>query len=132
MKRRLHIAVRIAFVLYLVAVAWLCFGKFDSLPHVERTLLGIPTDKVVHFLMFLPFPILSFLAFDGYPGKHGTAVLYTILAFFAGCAFAAATECIQARLSYRTGDGVDFQADFLALAAGSLLVLFKVLRKHKE
>ena len=36
---------RILFLLYLAGLLLLCFGKFDSVPSVPRSLLGIPTDK---------------------------------------------------------------------------------------
>ena len=52
------------FAIYLVLVAYCCFWNFDSLPAVDRTMFGIPTDKLVHFLMFFPFPILCDLAFE--------------------------------------------------------------------
>ena len=60
---------RILFAVYLAAVLVLCFGKFPSSEDVPKYLWGIPTDKIVHFLMFLPFPVLAYLAFDRYPGK---------------------------------------------------------------
>ena len=47
MTRRQILWARILFGLYLVAVAVLCFGKFDSAQDVPRDLWGIPTDKIV-------------------------------------------------------------------------------------
>ena len=71
MTKALKITFRVAFYLYLIAIAVLCFGKFSDLPSVSNTILGIPTDKVVHFVMFFPFPILAFLAYDT-PYYHHT------------------------------------------------------------
>ena len=132
MTRRQLIWARILFAVYLAAVAFLCFGRFDSSQDVPMDLWGIPTDKVVHFLMFFPFPLLACLAFGGYRGKPGQAVLKTVLAFLAGCAFAAGTEWVQTRLPYRSGDPVDFQADALALLLSSVIVLLLVLVKHRK
>ena len=126
------LAARIAFFLYLAAIVWLCFGQFDQVPQMQRTIWGIPTDKIAHFLMFFPFPLLACLAFGGYRGKPGQAVLKTALAFLAGCAFAAGTEWVQTRLPYRSGDPVDFQADALALLLSSVIVLLLVLVKHRK
>ena len=132
MTRRQLIWARILFAVYLAAVAFLCFGQFSSSEDVPMDLWGIPTDKVVHFLMFFPFPLLAFLAFGGYQGQVGKAVLKTAVAFLAGCAFAAGTEWVQTRLPYRSGDPVDFQADALALLFSSIIVLLLVLVKHRK
>ena len=132
MTRRQLVIARILFAMYLVAVAVLCFGKFESSQDMPRELWGIPTDKVVHFLMFFPFPALAYLAFDRYKGNRSSSFLWEGVAFLAGCAYAAVTELIQSRLSYRSGDPVDFQADFLALAACSVFILIIILLKHKK
>ena len=132
MTRRQILRARILFGLYLVAVAVLCFGKFDSSQDVPMDLWGIPTDKIVHFLMFFPFPILACLASGGYRGERWQATFRTVIAFLAGCAFAAATEWVQTWLSYRSGDPVDFGADALALLLSSAIVLIIVLAKHRK
>ena len=56
------ILARFLFFLYLAGIAFLCFMHVDKLPDVQKFIFGIPTDKVVHFGMFLPFPILAYLA----------------------------------------------------------------------
>ena len=103
------------------------------MPDVQRSFWGIPTDKIVHFLMFFPFPILAFLAFDGYSAKPWLSVLGTVAIFAAGILLAVGTEVGQARLTtYRSGDVNDFKADLLALGISSLIVLlinFRRLRK---
>ena len=132
MTRRQLIWARILFAVYLAAVAFLCFGQFSGSQDVPMDLWGIPTDKVVHFLMFFPFPLLACLAFGGYRGTPGQAVLKTAAAFLAGCVFAAGTEWVQTRLPYRSGDPVDFQADALALLLSSIIVLLLVLVKHRK
>jgi VanZ family protein len=127
------LAARIAFFLYLAAVVWLCFGHFDGMPDVQRSFWGIPTDKIVHFLMFFPFPILAFLAFDGYSAKPWLSVLGTVATFAAGILLAVGTEVGQARLTtYRSGDVNDFKADLLALGISSLIVLLINIRKLRK
>ena len=132
MTHRQIIWARILFAVYLATVAFLCFGKFSSSHDVPKDLWGIPTDKVVHFLMFFPFPLLACLAQGGYRGKPGQAILKTVLAFLAGCAFAACTEWIQTRIPYRSGDPVDFQADAWALLLSSIIVLILVFAKKSK
>lgn len=133
MTRRQLIWARILFVVYLVAVAVLCFGKFDSSNDLPKELWGIPADKIVHFLMFFPFPILAFLAFDGYSAKPWLSVLGTVATFAAGILLAVGTEVGQARLTtYRSGDVNDFKADLLALGISSLIVLLINFRKLRK
>lgn len=113
---------RILFFLYLVAVAFVCFMRPDRLPDVQKDILGIPSDKVAHFLMFFPFPILTFLSFGKPNKKPWGAVLFAFLNLLAGSAVAALTEYVQGLLPYRTKDFSDFKADFLALVISTLLV----------
>lgn len=114
------ILARILFVVYLAAIAFLCFMHADKIPDMQKTLFGIPTDKVAHFLMFLPFPILTFLAYDHVTNKVWSAVLFAVLTFAVGAAIAWGTEYIQGMLPYRSRDVADFRADLLALGISSL------------
>ena len=132
MTRRQLLYARILFAMYIIAVLVLCFGHFERTREIPREFLGIPMDKIVHFLMFLPLPFLAFFAFDGYTEKFWTSVLWTSVTFVAGCLFAAATEIGQALLtSYRSGDPTDFRADLIAIALGSLIIFFIDLSKQK-
>lgn len=118
---------------YIVTVAALCFMKPSSLPQVELDFFGIPMDKVVHFIMFLPFSILAYMTF--WPADAGKirkmAVLLVIVIFGAG--MAVATERIQALTGYRTGDIMDFAADMTGILTGAALTaLFILLKKDRE
>lgn len=132
MTRRQLILARILFAAYIVAVLVLCFGKFEGTEDVPLDLWGIPTDKIVHFLMFFPLPLLAYLAFDRYAAKAWHSVLWAAVTFLAGTAFAAFTELVQSRLSYRSGDPADFQADLAAILASSVIVLIVILFKPKK
>ena len=116
------ILARILFFLYLVAIAFLCFMHVDKLPDVQKFILGIPTDKMAHFLMFLPFPILAYLAYDHLTNKVWSAILFALATFVIGCLLAYGTEYVQGRLPYRSMDIKDFKADALALAISSVFV----------
>ena len=132
MTRKQLILARIVFAVYILAVLVLCFGKFESSQDMPKDLWGIPLDKIVHFLMFFPFPLLAYLAFDRYREKRWAAAPWTAVAFLGGGAFAAFTELVQSRLAYRSGDPADFKADAIALVASSVIVLIVILAKHQK
>ena len=129
MKRSIVIAARILMVIYIVALAILCFGHFDSLPRIHDKILGFDPDKFVHFLMFLPFPLLFYYAIGKNPSGPGKAIGTVLLIFLAGCVLAAATEVGQGFLPYRSADPKDFVADTFALALISLVVFILMLVK---
>ncbi len=120
---------RIAFLLYLAVLMYLCFGKFSVIPQAPRNLFGIEGDKAVHFIMFLPFPILSYFAFPFPPHRVWHSVLLVLCILAVGSAFAAGTELIQDLIPYREADTADFTADFLALCLSSAAVLALDLNK---
>ncbi|MBR4134092.1 MAG: VanZ family protein [Bacteroidales bacterium] len=115
---------RIVFLLYLAAVLYLCFGNFSDMSSVAKHFLGIESDKVVHFLMFLPFPILFYMAF-GWRTRNPWHSMLMVLAILAlGCLIAAGTELVQELIPYRAADIADFMADFLALCIASTVTFF--------
>ncbi len=116
------ILARILFFLYLAAIAFLCFMHVDKLPDVDKFLFGIPADKLAHFLMFLPFPILAYLAYDHLTNRFWSAVLFVAATFIIGALLAYGTEYVQGKLPYRSMDINDFKADALALAISSVFV----------
>lgn len=132
-SRRHKIAFQVLFFLYIALLLFLCFGQFQNMHSVPRTILGIPSDKVVHFCMFFPFPILAFLAFDQYTDTMRQSLLFSGITFVVGILLALGTEWGQAHLTrYRSGDTRDFLADSLALVLGTLIVLFWDIRKQKK
>lgn len=117
---------------YLVAVGFLCFNNFHSVPDIRTQFLNIPTDKVVHFCMFLPFPVLAFFCYDKVTNKPWQALLLAMATFIAGAAIAGGTELIQEFLPYREGDLKDYAADLIALAVSSTAVFIADLRQMRE
>ena len=113
---------RLLFFLYLAAVAFLCFMHVDKLPEVQKFILGIPTDKIAHFLMFLPFPILAYLAYDHLTNKLSHAFLFALATLIVGVLMAYGTEYVQGKLPYRSMDINDFKADALAIALSTVAV----------
>ncbi|MBQ9309839.1 MAG: VanZ family protein [Bacteroidales bacterium] len=118
------ILARLLFVVYLAAVAFLCFMRVDRLPDVQKFILGIPTDKIAHFLMFLPFPILAYLAYDHLTNKVWNAVAFAVITLGVGLLLAYGTEYVQGKLPYRSMDMADFKADAIAIALSSIFVFF--------
>ena len=121
----------ILFIIYLGLVAWCCFGHFESMPEVRRYILGIPTDKVVHFAMFLPFVILGYPACDFLATGHRRGIIILVLVFLAGLLVALATEKGQSLTSYRSGDPLDLAADVTGLATGAVIVIATLLIKKR-
>lgn len=127
MKARTLLLFRILMVLYIAAIAVLCFAHFSNMTDVPTTIFGLDADKIVHFLMFLPFPLLAYLAIGKLPKTPLRALLATLALFFVGSLIAAGTEIGQAYLPYRSADPLDFKADTLALAIGSLITFIVML-----
>ena len=133
MTRSQKIAFQVIFFLYVAGVLFLCFGHFEQTPSIEWSLFGIPNDKVVHFCMFFPFPLLAFLAFDRYTESVRSTLLFSGITLLVGILLAAGTEWGQAHLTdYRSGDPMDLLADGLALVLSTLLVIFLDIRKQKK
>ncbi|MBR4756841.1 MAG: VanZ family protein [Bacteroidales bacterium] len=128
-----NVASLVLFVIYLAVLIWCCFGHFDDLPSVDTTLFGIPTDKIVHFIMFLPFPVLCFKSFSFLTPRPRQALLALAVIFIIGCLLAAGTEIGQSFTKYRSGDPFDFTADVVALAISSVatFIVWHRTRKNK-
>ena len=124
---------RVLFFVYLAAVLYLCFGKFENTPNVPWSILGIPSDKLVHFCMFFPFPILAFLAFDKYTETPKTTFLFSGITWVLGLLLALGTEWGQAHLTtWRSGDPLDLTADVLSITLSTVLVIIWDLSKQKK
>ena len=107
-----------AYIIYLLAVFYLCFFNIKA-PEINLSeyFLGIPMDKVAHFLMFLPFTFISYLSYKYVPILKTFRKYCISLSFVTGVIIAAATEIIQALfINGREGDILDFFADIVAIS----------------
>ena len=111
-----------AFILYLASVAVLCFTHGDKLPDLKGTWFGLPSDKVAHMAMFLPFIPLSFFAFRNRNNYAITDMLILTSLLILGAGTAYMTEVIQEKLSYRTYDSMDLYADCIGLGISYLSI----------
>ena len=116
------ILARMLFVIYVAMIALLCFIHVDKLPEVQRQLFGFESDKLVHFVMFLPFPILAYLAYDHHTNKVWRAAAFALISFVLGALLAMGTEYVQGYLPYRSRDLADLKADIYALAISAIFV----------
>ena len=126
MRTRIKTIMTVLFCIYIAALAFLCFMKTDSVPDVQFTLFGIPTDKLVHFCMFAPYPVLAFQTF--HPDNASAWMELIILAVLAilGLGLAYGTEQIQSLTDYRSYEIADFYADSIGIAAGTAVVLIQI------
>ena len=132
-NRTRSIIFSIATVLYIAAVGYLCFANFNKLPEMPRTLFGIPMDKVVHFCMFFPFPILAYLAYDKLTDTPLKAFGALISICAIGAIFAGLTEIVHGMLPYRAQDIHDYAADCLAIGlAGIITFIIDVSKMRRK
>ena len=125
MKRRLlYISL---FCIYAGAILFLCLMKPDNLPEKEIFLFGLPADKLAHFTMFLPFPILSYLVFFKSDRSRLADIAILASSICLGAGAALGTEALQAMTQYRSSDIHDAYADFLGLVIGAAIVLTYIL-----
>ena len=129
MKRRiLYIT---AFCIYIGAILYLCLTKPDNLPQTEFLIFGLPADKVAHFTMFLPFPILMYLMFFDRSRSRWKDMLILVAAIALGIGAAFGTEYLQALTQYRSSDINDTFADMKGLSTGTLIVLTHILLRKR-
>lgn len=120
------------FICYICAVGFLCFGHFEDMPDVATTIFGIPTDKVVHFSMFFPFPLLAYATFGRKTKGRWNSILFILAIFLVGCILGIATELGQGLTDYRSCDINDFRADSLGMALSSVCALIIDSIRHSS
>ena len=109
----------VLFVLYMGVLIYLYFGKFPSFLKLPRTILDIPSDKVGHFLMFLPYPFLAHGS--SFTGKRKWRDL--LFVHLSGIVIAFVFELLQSTLvSYRTTDPCDLVANIASISLATLIL----------
>lgn len=115
---------KILTLVYIIVVGVVCFARFSSIPTVPGKFLGLDADKVVHFLLFTPFPILAYFSFPLDRKRLPVTLGAIVLIFIIGACLAGVTEFVQGCLPYRTMDINDYKADLLGVLFSSMLVFF--------
>lgn len=125
-NRGARILVKVLFLIYLGMVLFFCFFNFSNTDlELPKTFLGIPIDKVVHFVMFLPYPFIGWLTYrySRHLGRYKEFALS--MTFITGLLFAVFTELAQKYMfEPRSGEFLDFVADFCGIAVGSIIIKF--------
>ena len=125
MKRRItYTAVSALFAAYIVAVLCLTLLDLsDKTPELPKCFLGIPMDKIAHFLMYFAYPITGWLMLSYNKNiKIGQKHLFACL-IISGLAFAAFTETAQGLFTtYRESDPLDFIANIIGIFSGSFII----------
>lgn len=123
MKNKTIIIARILLLVYAAMVCMLCFMRLGNGIDMSSEWLGIPKDKIAHFFLFFPFPILMYAAFHMHRSKPVRLILFLLLTLVIGAAAGAGIELIQMTTDYRSCDILDFRADCIGLLCGSILVM---------
>lgn len=125
MKRRItYTAVSALFAAYIVAVLCLTLLDLsDKTPELPKYFLGIPMDKIAHFLMYFAYPFAGWLMLSYNKNiKIGQKHLFACL-IISGLAFAAFTETAQGLFTtYRESDPLDFIANIIGIFSGSFII----------
>lgn len=112
------------FLLYIAAVLCLCLLNLsNTAPELPKFFLGIPMDKLAHFLMFFAYPIAGWLMLTYNKAlRIRTSFIFPVL-LITGLLFAAFTEMAQGLLTtYRQPDSLDFLADAIGIISGTCLI----------
>ncbi len=121
----------VIFCLYIMAVGYTCFAKPDEIPQLSDFWLKMHVDKLIHFIMFAPFPPLAYQVFQYDKVSLSARLLILSLIVIAGFGVAVGTERIQAILDYRSSEVGDLYADALGLAAGCLSTALFIIKKNR-
>lgn len=118
---------------YFAAVLILCMAKPQQIPLLEEVLWGIKADKIVHFLMFMPYPMIAYNAFRPDGGEKWRDLTVLAAVFAAGIGAAMATELLQGISEYRSYETEDFYADVLGMmSCVFVMTLFIILKKRNR
>lgn len=132
-KRKTYIIVTALFLLYIAAVLCLCLLNLsDKTPELPKFFLGIPMDKLAHFLMFFAYPATGWLMLTYNKTIKMRQVFIFPVLLITGLLFAAFTETAQGLFTtYREPDNLDFVADAIGILSSTFLIriLQKPLRK---
>ena len=81
--------------------------------------------------MFLPFPLLGYIAFRPQKISYGRTVMLIAILIGTGIAAAIGTEHIQALLQYRTAESYDLWADMIGIFCGGIATFLYITLKKQ-
>ena len=127
---RRHIAL-IFLCLYLTALGFLCFADPQNYQSPSFSLWNIPADKIVHFIMFAPYPVLTFITVDIQSCRIVKRMGILILVLFSGAALALGTEIVQGTTEYRSFELWDLAADIAGMLASTIALAAYILSTNR-
>lgn len=124
-------ASRVMLIIYVAAVLVLCLVNIPTVEELPKTIFGIPLDKVLHFCMFLPYPILIYGSFHNMTSRPYGHMLMLMTIILSGLGFAFGIEFLQGLTESRSAEFLDFIADALGLFTSSFIILCASAIYHK-
>ncbi|MHC1778688.1 MAG: VanZ family protein [Bacteroidales bacterium] len=110
------------FYLYIALVLFASLYSFNNTKiDLSEYLFGLRVDRIVHYILFLPYSVNAWLAFGSSLKKYSVkyAQLYTLLS---GILVSSMTEYLQTLTPYRDFDLLDLSSNYLGIISGSLIV----------
>lgn len=108
---------RYTFPVYLsVIIILLVLPTKGSGININFTILGIPSDKIIHAIMFIPFMIFAQLIFKR---------TNFFIPFFLGIFFCSICETLHYFIPYRDFSIYDFYANITGLSLGGIAYFFR-------
>ena len=131
MRDRIHYIIKSLFYIYILGLCFCCFWNFRGSIDLSTEWIGLPKDKVVHFLLFFPMPVMTYLAFPKLRNTPRRYLRFSIIVFICSIAFGAMTEAVQWLTGYRQCDWGDLLADCCGIAAAiAVLQIYEAFIKN--
>ncbi|MDO9679804.1 MAG: hypothetical protein Q8S23_06005 [Bacteroidales bacterium] len=112
----------VLFFIYILLVLFFSLWTFESTPiDLSKYILFIRADHAAHFVMFFPYPISAWFAFEPYLRKRGKKHPLLII-FISGILLASIAELLQNLNPARDFDLMDMAANFSSIILSSILV----------
>ncbi len=133
MKKKTNTIWKALGLIYLLTIFYLFLSDAKSLPKdVNFSIFNIPSDKIVHFIIYLPFSILFYKSFEWYL-KRFTIFKIIIFNILLGFILSITTETLQVLNPVRTVSIFDLFANFTGVLIGTLfLTLYIILFRQNK
>jgi VanZ family protein len=121
MDKKIRILIIFLTVLYFGIIVFMLLYPFSRNEKLPRSIIGIRSDYVAHFLMFLPSSFIIWVFIHSFIDnvKRSTYVISIVLSI----AFAILTELGQKYLTVsRNAELYDFVADFFGIIFGAIIL----------
>ncbi len=115
-------AFRSIFFIYILIILFASLYSFKNTSvDLSGFILGIRADRLIHFIMFLPFPLFAWLAFGTTIKRHTHRLSISVL-LISGLLISTITEVLQTLNPNRDFDYIDLIANYSAIIIGTTLV----------